>query len=123
MIYTIDGSNFSDLEGFWQEIERVFSFSISNIEGFERNFSGLRELFAVIPKNTVVVWKNSKISLKKLGHAETIKLLQRTRQNCHSSWQEVITKELEIARYNLGETVFDTIVKIFVEESIPLRLE
>jgi hypothetical protein len=123
MIYVIDGLNFSNLEEFWQEIERIFAFSISNVGGFERNFSGLRKILSITPKDTVVVWKNSKLSLKRLGHSETIKLLQRTQNNCHPSWIEVINKEIELAQYNLGEIVFDSVVKIFVEESISLRLE
>ena len=123
MIYVIDGSNFSNLEEFWQEIERVFDYLISNMEGFERHFSSLRELLSMLPKDTIVIWKNSKLSLKRLGHSETIKLLRRTQRNCHPSWNEVIRKEIELAEFNLGETVFDTLVKIFVEGSISLRLE
>lgn len=123
MIYEIDGLNFSNLEEFWQEIERIFEFSISNSGGVERNFSGLRKVLSNVPKDTVVVWKSSKVSLKILGHSETIKLLQRTQKNCHPSWNGVIKKEIELAEYNLGEIVFDSIVKIFIEESISLRLE
>jgi RNAse (barnase) inhibitor barstar len=123
MIYVIDGSNFSNFDGFWREIEKVFDFTISNIEAFKKNFAGLRELLSVLPKDTVVIWKNSKLSLKKLGHAETIKLLQRTQMNCHPSWYEMLGKEIELAQFELGETLFDVIVKIFVEESIALRLE
>ena len=123
MIYVIDGSDFSNLEEFWQEIERVFTYFISNVGNFRRNFSGLRDVLAILPKDTIVVWKNSKVSLKKLGHAETIKLLQQTQRTSHPSWYEVIEREIELAQYELGETVFDCVVKIFVEGSIVLRLE
>lgn len=123
MIYIIDGSNFSNLEEFWKEIERIFSFTVSNIDGFKRNFSSLRDLFALLPRDTIVVWKNSKLSVKRLSYAETINMLQETQQNCHPSWNEIIKKEIELAQYNLGETIFDVVVKIFVEESIALRLE
>jgi hypothetical protein len=123
MIYVIDGSNFSNLEEFWQEIEKVFVYSIAKRGTFGRNFSAFRELLKTMPKDTVVVWQNSKLSLKNLAHAETIKLLLRTRMNCHHSWDEVIRREIELAQFNLGETIFDTIVKIFVEESVALRLE
>lgn len=123
MIYVIDGSNFSNLEEFWQEVEKVFTGFVINIGAFGKNFSALRDILSVAPKDTIVVWKNSKLSLKRLGHAETIKLLQRTQKNCHPSWNDIIAKEIEIAQYNLGETIFDTIVKIFVEESVVLRLE
>jgi RNAse (barnase) inhibitor barstar len=123
MIYIVDGANFSNLEEFWKEIERIFSFTVSNIEGFKRSFSSLRDLLAILPKDTIVVWKNSKLSVKRLGFAETINMLQETQKNCHPSWNEIITKEIELAQYNLGETIFDVVVKIFVEESITLRLE
>lgn len=123
MIYIIDGSNFSNLEEFWKEIERIFSFTVSNIDGFKRSFSSLRDLFALLPRDTIVVWKNSKLSVKRLSYAETINMLQETQKNSHPSWNEIIKKEIELAQYNLGETIFDVIVKIFVEESIALRLE
>lgn len=123
MIYVIDGSRFSNLDEFWQEIERVFADIISSLGEFGRSFSALREILSVAPKDTVVIWKNSKLSLKRLGHAETIKLLLRTQENCHPSWKEVTKKEIELAQYSLGETIFDSVVKIFVEESISLRLD
>lgn len=123
MIYIIDGSNFSNLEEFWKEIERIFSFTVSNIDGFKRNFSSLRDLLALLPRDTIVVWKNSKLSVKRLSYAETINMLQETLRNCHPSWNEIVKKEIELAQYNLGETIFDVVVKIFVEESIALRLE
>jgi RNAse (barnase) inhibitor barstar len=123
MIYIIDGSNFSTLEEFWQEIETVFARSVSDIGTFGKNFSALRDVLSILPKDSVVMWKNSKLSLKRLGHSETIKLLLRTRQNCHLSWVEMINKEIQIAQCNMGETIFDVVVKIFVEEGIMLRLE
>ena len=123
MIYVIDGLRFSNLDEFWLEIERVFVQFVQTNRKFDRNFSGLRELLSVFPKNTVVVWQNSRISLKTLGYQETIILLQKTLSQCHPSWVEMTRKEIELAQYNIGETIFDNIVKIFVEQAIPLRLE
>jgi RNAse (barnase) inhibitor barstar len=123
MIYIIDGSNFSSVEEFWQEIETVFARAVSDIGAFGKNFSALRDVLSILPNDAVIIWKNSKLSLKRLGHAETIKLLQKTQKKCHPSWNEMINKEIELAQYNLGETIFDVVVKIFVEEGILLRLE
>ena len=123
MIYIIDGANFSNLEEFWKEIERIFAYSISNIDTYKRNFAGLRNLLSSLPKETAVVWKNAKLSLKRLGHYETIRLLQETQSNCHPSWNDTIKKEIDLAQMELGETIFDSIIKIFVEESISVRLD
>ena len=123
MIYLIDGLHFTNLEEFWLEIERSFDFTISTIGKFRKTFSGLRELLKALPKDTIVVWRNSKISLQRLGYTETLELLKRTQSNCHPSWIDITNKEIELAQLDLGETIFDTIVKIFVEESISLRLE
>lgn len=123
MIYVIDGLHFSNLDEFWLEIERVFAQFIRINGKFEKNFSGFRELLSIFPKNTIVVWQNSRISLKILGYQETIRLLEKTLANCHPSWIEMTTREIEMAQYNIGETIFDNLVKIFVEQAIPLRLE
>lgn len=123
MIYVIDGLHFSNLDEFWLEIERVFAQFILKNGEVGRNFSAFRELLSVFPKNTIVVWQNSRISIRMLGYPETIKLLEKTLTNCHPSWVEMTKREIELAQYNIGETIFDNIVKIFVEQSIPLRLE
>lgn len=65
-----------------------------------------------------------KIIAANLGYAETKKQLELALLNCHHSWTDIIKKEIEIAQFNQGETIFDDLVKIFVEEeNIQLRLE
>ena len=123
MIYIIDGANFSNLEEFWNEIERIFAYTIPSLDNYKRSFAGLRNLLSNLPKGSAVIWQNSRLSLKRLGYSETVKLLRETQTNCHPSWSETIKKEIELAQLELGETVFDSIVKIFVEESVSLRLE
>ncbi len=124
MIYVIDDSNFSSLEEFWNEVEIVFANFISEVGAFGKNFSAFRDILCVAPKETIVIWKNSKFSLEKLGHHETKRQLELALVNCHQSWNEIIKKEIELAEFNQGETIFDNLVKIFVEEeNIQLRLE
>ncbi len=123
MIYVIDGLHFSNLDEFWLEIERVFPIFIQKNGQFGRNYSSLRNLLSVFPQNTTIVWQNSRTSIRRLGYPETIKLLERTLTICHPSWAEMTRKEIELAQYNIGETIFDNIVKIFVEQSVELRLE
>lgn len=124
MYYEIDGSNFSNLEEFWEEAENVFADFITEVGAFGENFAAFRDILCVAPENTVVIWKHSKLSLQNLGYVETKKQLELALLKCHHSWTDIIKKKIEIAQFNRGETIFDDLAKIFVEEeNIQLRLE
>lgn len=123
-IFIIDGENFSTLEEFWQQVEVVFNSFVNELGCFGKNYDAFHDLLCVAPKNSIVIWKNSKLSLERLGHTETIRLLEKTLSICNSSWKDLIECKIKLARLNLGETIFDKLVKIFVEEeNIELRLE
>lgn len=124
MIYEIEGNNFSTLEEFWQEVEKVFADFIDEVGAFGKNFAAFRDILCIAPKETVVIWKNSKLSLRKFGYKETKRQLEISLLNSHPTWTEILKKEIELAEFNQGETIFDNLIKIFVEEeNIQLRLE
>lgn len=97
---------------------------VEEVGAFGKNFDALRDILCVASEGTVVIWKHSKSSSKNLGYEETKKQLELSLLKCRSSWTEILKKEIELANIKQGETIFDKLVKIFVEEeNIQLRLE
>ena len=67
--FIIDGNNFSDLDGFYDEIRRVLT---DNFEGFGRNLDALDDVleggFGKFDEyeNIILIWKNFDKSKKEL---------------------------------------------------------
>jgi len=55
---------------------------------------------------------NSAASRATLSYAETARQLERRLASCHPSNQEIVRRELALARSGGGATVFDWLVKI-----------
>lgn len=89
-IFVIDGNNFSDLESFYDEVERCL---IPDVE-WGRNLDSLNDMLrgnvGLLPRAYILVWKNISKSRMDLGYEETIKF-----------WEEV--KQRWIRRLNLLE--------------------
>ena len=108
----IDGANFSTLEEFYDEIERVL------IPGADwgRNLNAFNDIlrggFGTPDGGFVLVWKQSDLSRKRLGHIETVKQLEATLRGCHPTHRRGVAAELEQARNGSGPTVFDWLVEI-----------
>jgi RNAse (barnase) inhibitor barstar len=111
-VYELDGSTFSTLEEFYDEISRVL------IPGAEwgRNLDAFNDIlrggFGTPDGGFVLRWKNSQVSRERLGHAETVRRLEALLLQCHPSNCELVKAELEAARSGAGTSVFDTLVEI-----------
>jgi len=101
----IDGANFSDLHGFYDEIERAtFRRALRG-----RTLTALKEALDEIVSESgpvAVVWVNSKKSREDLGYPETIRQLETELLHCHPSVREQIREDLSFALRGEGKTVF-----------------
>ena len=66
----------------------------------------------------ILSWKNSEASKVKLGYPETIRVLKRRLLVCHPNNRELVSKQIEDARCDKGQTIFETLVEIFGDHGI-----
>lgn len=110
--YEIDGTRFSTLEEFYDEIGRVLipgAYWGRNLDAFN---DILRGGFGTPDKGFVIVWKNSDESRKILGYPETVRQLTFRLKCCHRRNRNQVRKDLERAKSGTGPTVFDWLVNI-----------
>jgi RNAse (barnase) inhibitor barstar len=105
--YEIDGSRFSTLEGFYEEISRVL------IPGADwgRNLDAFNDIlrggFGTPDGGFVLRWVNSGLSRERLGYPETVRQLELRLQRCHPSNRLAVAAHLDTAKCGQGGTVFD----------------
>jgi len=118
---TIDGEHFNNLDGFYDEIAKVFtdgSYPIGHsLDAFIDLLIGGNGVYNV-GDNVLVRWKNSSKSRKDLGYNATVKYYEDKIKLCHSSNTKNFQKKLDDAKLNTGDTIFDIICKIFKEPDI-----
>lgn len=129
--YEIDGTRFSTLEEFYDEVSRVLIPGVlwgRNLDAFN---DILRGGFGTPEEGFLLVWKHSDMSRKNLSYQETVRQLQLRLARCHPSNREFVARDLESAKGNEGLTVFDWLVEIIrahgpggdeAEDSIELDL-
>jgi RNAse (barnase) inhibitor barstar len=111
-VYEIDGSQFSTLEGFYDEVSRVL------IPGanWGRNLNAFNDIlrggFGTPEGGFVLRWKDSKLSRERLGYSETVRQLQMQLQRCHPTNRERVARDLDEATQGRGDTAFDWLVEI-----------
>src|SRR3954452_6697076 len=96
--YEIDGARFSTLEDFFEEISRVLIPGAEwghNLDAFN---DILRGGFGTPDGGFVLRWMNSELSRERLGHAETVRQLERRLEGCHSSNRPFVARDLEQAK-------------------------
>jgi hypothetical protein len=111
-VIEIDGTRFHDLDGFAAE------FSAKALSG--RRWGGhldafndiLRGGFGTPEGGFVLRWRNSSLSIDRLGYDETIRRFERIRRTCHPANVPRFEAELAAARRGEGPTLFDMIVEI-----------
>ncbi len=112
----INGSNFSTLNGFYDEIDNKLTKNLGwqtghNLDAFHdilRGGFGVYEYLEPIK----LVWKNSKKSESNLGYAQTIIWLQNKLKHCHPLNISTTEQELELAIQSRGQTLYDIILEI-----------
>ena len=111
-VYEIDGSAFSTLEEFFEEISNKV------IPGTDwgRNLDAFNDIlrggFGTPEDGFTIKWLNSNISKERLGYSETVRQLEKRLKRCHPSNREYVAKELEEAKRGHGSIVFDWLVEI-----------
>ncbi len=130
--FIIDGAKFSTLEGFYTEIRSELVPGVSwegNLDAFD---DLLRGGFGTPESGFVLIWKNSEMSRARLGFQEAARQLADRLGRCHPGGREQIEQQLRDARNEIGQTVFDWLVKIIQdhgaggcqsEDNVVLRLE
>jgi hypothetical protein len=127
----IDGSKFNDFEGFTREFSSLLTDYVwhGNLNAFN---DILRGGFGTPEGGFVLRWTNSDRSRKALGWPETIKRFEENLERCHPINRDSVLAELETARRNEGQTLFDAIVEIIgfhgpggheSDDGVDLRLE
>jgi RNAse (barnase) inhibitor barstar len=110
--YEIDGTRFSTLEEFYDEISRVLIPGAEwghNLDAFN---DILRGGFGTPEGGFVLRWLNSDVSRERLGYIETVRQLERRLQRCHPSNRASVARDLERAMRGEGPTVFDWLIEI-----------
>ena len=124
---TINGDNFTDLESFYDEIDRVLTKNLDwqtghNLDAFN---DLLRGGFGVYEYEEPIIlkWNRSNESRNKLGWDETIKYVTDKLKTCHPSNVESVKADLELTKQRKGQTLFELIVDIIKShEHITLEL-
>ena len=108
-VYEIDGRKVEDLPGFFREFGRQV------IPGFRwgENLDALDDVlaggFGTPDDGFVLVWRDSEISKKHLGHEAMARKIEERLTRYRSAAAE---DELAAARRGEGETIFDLLVDI-----------
>jgi RNAse (barnase) inhibitor barstar len=112
----LDGHRFSDLEGFYSEMDSILTKDLEwktghNMDAFSDLLYGGFGVHAY-EEPLKIIWTNSSKSKEDLGFDETIKYFTAKLKNCHPSFIENINTELEQASQHQGKTLFHLIVDI-----------
>lgn len=119
MKIVIDGNNFSTLEGFFDEIDRVLTKDLDWKTGHNLDAYNdlLRGGFGVhdIEQPLEIHWINSEKSRRDLGYPAKEQLLQNIYNRCHPSNRQSVLKRLEACKNHQGPTLFDDIIEITID--------
>jgi RNAse (barnase) inhibitor barstar len=121
LIIEIDGQGFSTLDGFFETIWPLLAGepckSTINLDAFNDILSWPETPFTL-------VWKDSELSQKRLGHSEIARKLEGMLSVCHPSNRESLLQRIEDAKNGRGPTMFDWLVQIIMENKshVTLRL-
>lgn len=100
----IDGTTFSDLEGFWDACET--NLGMTSCRGFNQFNDCLRGGMGTPERGFILRWVNSDLSAERLGWPATIRYWE-DGVRTNASFQD----ELDAARRRKGNTLFDDLVE------------
>ena len=115
----IDGNNFSDLEGFYDEMEKLLTKDLTWKPG--RNLDAFNDLlrggFGVheYGEKLHITWIHFSKSRKDFGYEETEKYYEKMLKKCHPSNISRVEKKLEEVRRHEGQTLLDIIIRIITD--------
>ena len=113
--FILDGKMFHDLEGFYCEIDRLFTKNLSWKTGHNLDAVNdiLRGGFGVhdYAEPITISWINFNKSRRDFGYETTEEYYRHILLACHPSNRKAITKQLDDAMRRKGETILDIIVE------------
>lgn len=118
----IDGNNFDNLEGFYNEIDRVLTKDLTWKTG--HNLNAFNDLlwggFGVhdYEEPIVINWSNAEKSSIDLGYDATVKHYEDMLLRCHPTNRENVKTLLNNAKQKSGETLFDILVDIIKNHKV-----
>jgi RNAse (barnase) inhibitor barstar len=125
--FIINGNNFSGLDGFFDEVEKVLTDGES---GFGKNFDAFNDVLRggfgkfEYAEEIELFWKNSRKSQNDLEYPETVRYLTERLNRTHRDSQESVRRDLEAAKNQNGLTLYDIILEIIWDNSnVKLKLE
>ena len=124
----INGDNFSDLEGFYVEIDNVLTKDLTwktghNLDAFNDLLCGGFGVFEY-EEPIILMWHDSAKSKTRLGFQQTIAHSKAMLERCHPSNKPSVAAYLKAAEKQEGETLFEILVSIIKEhDHIELRFE
>lgn len=118
---TIDGTRFSTLEGFYDEMDRLLTRDLSwktghNMDAFH---DLLRGGFGVHEDGESIgfIWTHSGKSRRDLGYEATASHWKKVLQKCHPTNREAVAQKIRAAQNREGETLFDMIMGEILDKS------
>jgi RNAse (barnase) inhibitor barstar len=131
-VLTLDGTRFSDLEGFYEEVSK----SLIPGASWGKNLDALNDIlrggFGTPDDGFRLRWVNSALSNERLGWPETVLYLEQNLSRCHPQNVPLVQAKLDAARRHEGQTLFDMLVEIIrrhgeggrgAEDNVQLTLE
>ncbi len=116
--FIIDGDNFSNLDGFYDEVQKILT---DDFKEFGRNLHAFNDILRggfcrfEYGEKIRLIWKNSNKSKLDLNFPETIKFRKENLATVHPSNINTARKWLEQAEKREGPTLFDIIIEIIEE--------
>jgi len=115
----IDGSKFSNLEEFYDEMERILTKGLSwrvgrNLDAFNdllRGGFGVHEYGEAL----AVRWLHAGKSREDFGYEATVQHWENVLAKCHPSNVSKIQEKIDMAKLQKGDTLFDIIAKIILD--------
>ncbi len=115
----IDGEKFSDLEGFFAEIDKLLTNDLDwktghNMDAFNdllRGGYGVHEY----GESLHIKWIHFAKSRQDLGYNATKSYFQDVLKNCHPSNREGVEKKLQEVKKCQGQTILDMIIDIILD--------
>lgn len=123
----IDGNQFSDLIGFYEEISEKLmkdeDWKVGTLDGLNDVLYGVPETF--IPNGKVkIVWKNCEKSKEDLGFEATLDFLEKKLEIGKPYNLDLISQQKDDLISGKGHTLFEIILEIFSEhQNIVLELD
>jgi len=118
--FIIDGARFNDIEGFYCEIDNLFTKDLDWKTG--HNLSAFHDILCggmgvhKYGEPIKIIWTNFKKSVSDFGYEAAINYWETSLNECHPTNVPYVQKRIEDAKNMVGETLMDIIVGIILNK-------